>query len=95
MSVSDLIASLDVEEKARVKDERSKGVEGQTSANIVCQPWSHGKAKAKQNKNNKPKKSTTFKKKKINENEGCFICGFTGHWVKKCPHRKGRELQTE
>jgi hypothetical protein len=36
MSVSDLIASLDVEEKARVKDERSKGVEGQTSANIVC-----------------------------------------------------------
>jgi hypothetical protein len=35
MSNSDLIVSLDVEEKARVKDGQSKGVEGQTSANMV------------------------------------------------------------
>jgi hypothetical protein len=35
MSISDLIASLDVEEKARVKDGRSKGAESQTSANMV------------------------------------------------------------
>jgi hypothetical protein len=35
MSILDLIASLDVEEKARAKDGRSKGAEGQTSANMV------------------------------------------------------------
>jgi hypothetical protein len=38
MSISDLISSLDVEEKARAKDGRFKGVEGQTSANMVYQP---------------------------------------------------------
>jgi hypothetical protein len=38
MSISDLVASLDVEEKAQAKDGRSKGVEGQTSANMVHQP---------------------------------------------------------
>jgi hypothetical protein len=35
MSISDLIASLDVKEKARAKDRQSKGVEGQTSTNMV------------------------------------------------------------
>jgi hypothetical protein len=51
MSISDLIASLDVEEKAQAKDGRSKVAEGQTSANMVHQPQSHGKGKgeAKQN----------------------------------------------
>jgi hypothetical protein len=38
MSVLDLIMSLDVEERARAKDGRSKGPEGQTSANMVHQP---------------------------------------------------------
>jgi hypothetical protein len=38
MFILDLIASLDVEEKARAKDERSKEVEGQTSASMVHQP---------------------------------------------------------
>jgi hypothetical protein len=37
MSISDLIVSLDIEEKAQAKDERSKGAEGQTSANMVHQ----------------------------------------------------------
>jgi hypothetical protein len=47
MSISDLITSLDVEEKARAKDRRSKGAEGQTSANMVHQQQTHGKGKAK------------------------------------------------
>jgi hypothetical protein len=47
MSILDLIASLDVEEKARAKDGRSKEAEGQTSANMVHQPQSHGKGKDK------------------------------------------------
>jgi hypothetical protein len=52
--ILDLITSLDVEEKAWGKDGRSKGVEGQISANMVHQPQSHdkGKGKAKQNQNN-------------------------------------------
>ena len=37
ISVSDLLASLNVEEKARAKDGRSKGTAGETSANIVSQ----------------------------------------------------------
>jgi hypothetical protein len=35
MSILDFITSLDVEEKVRAKDGRSKGAEGQTSANMV------------------------------------------------------------
>jgi hypothetical protein len=38
MSISDLIASLDIEEKAQANDGRSKGVEGQTSVDLVHQP---------------------------------------------------------
>jgi hypothetical protein len=34
-SIADLIGSLDVEEKARVKDTRGKGVVGTSSANVV------------------------------------------------------------
>jgi hypothetical protein len=78
MSISDLITSLDIEEKARAKDERSKGGEGQISANMVHQSQSHGKGKDKANqnqKNNKPKQTSTFKKKKKNkEDECCFVC---------------------
>jgi hypothetical protein len=47
ISILDLIVSLDVEEKAQAKDGRSKGAEGQTSANMVHQPQTHGKGKDK------------------------------------------------
>jgi hypothetical protein len=99
MTISDLIASLDAEEKARAEDGQSKGAKGQTNANMVHQPQSHGKGKgkAKNNQNNnKPKQTTTFKKKKNNkEDEGCFMYGFPGHWAKKCPNHKGRKPQPE
>jgi hypothetical protein len=97
MSISDLIASLDVEEKAQAKDEQSKGAEGQASANMVHQPQSQdkGKGKAKQNQNsNKPKQTTTFKKKKNKEDEGCFVCGSMDHWAKKCPNHKRKKTST-
>jgi hypothetical protein len=64
ISVSDLIVSLDVEEKARVKDGRSKAAEGQTSANMVQKSHSKGKGKGKKTK---PQPTTTFKKKKFKE----------------------------
>jgi hypothetical protein len=99
MSISNLIASLDVEEKARAKDRRSKGAEGQTSANLVHQSQSHGKGKGKAKKNqnnNKPKQTTTFMKKNNNkENAGCFVCRSLDHWAKKCPNHKGRKPQPE
>jgi hypothetical protein len=96
MSISDLIVSIDIEEKARAKDKRSKGAEGRTSANMVHQQQTHGKGKGKtkQNQNNsKPKQITTFKKKKNKEDEDCFVCGSLDHWSKKCPNRKGRKPQ--
>jgi hypothetical protein len=37
MSISDLVTSLDIEEKAQLKDGRSKGAKGQTSANMMHQ----------------------------------------------------------
>jgi hypothetical protein len=56
MSILDLIAFLGVKEKAQTKDRQSKGVEDQTSVNMVHQPQTHDKGKAKQNQNNsKPK----------------------------------------
>jgi hypothetical protein len=95
MSISNLITSLDVEEKAQAKNGRSKGPKGQTSANMVHQSQSHGKGKgkAKQNQNNnKPKQTTTSKKKKNNkEDTVCFVCGSPDHWVKKCPNRKEKK----
>jgi hypothetical protein len=95
MSISDFIISLDVEEKARIKNGRSKGAESQTSANMVHQPQSHDKVKckAKQNQNNnKPNQTTTFKKKKNKEDKGCFVCGSHNHWAKKCPNQKEENL---
>jgi hypothetical protein len=97
MSISNLVASLDVEEKAQTKDGQSKWVEGQNSANMVHHLQSHGKGKGKHNKNNnKPTQNTTFKKKKNKkEDEGCFVCGSLDHWIKKCTNRKGRKSQPE
>src|SRR6185312_6553916 len=68
ISVENLIASLDVEEKARKKNVPEKGDQGQSSANLV-QKFPHGKNKG----NNKPNKTTTFKKKK-NKGFGKVLC---------------------
>ncbi|KAK1626730.1 hypothetical protein QYE76_001045 [Lolium multiflorum] len=76
ISVENLIASLDVEEKARAKDTTEKG-EGQSSANMVQKkPYSKNKGNNKPSFN-KPMKTTTFKKKKmINKADlSCFTCG--------------------
>jgi hypothetical protein len=58
--VENLIASLDVEEKAQAKDTCGKGGESTSSANLVHKNDDKGRGKQKANK---PNKTTTFSKK--------------------------------
>jgi hypothetical protein len=83
ISIKNLIASLDVEEKARAKDTRSKGGEGHSSANMVQK---NHKVKGK-TKSSKPNKTTNFKKKKNKAKLTCFTCGKMSHFAKDCPDR--------
>ena len=88
-SVAELIGSLDVEERARAKDTRGKGVES-SAANMVQRKNNNAsrnnKKKNKQENNSKPKQTTTFKKKKNNKDSGCFVCGSDEHWASLCPY---------
>ncbi|WVZ50711.1 hypothetical protein U9M48_001943 [Paspalum notatum var. saurae] len=81
ISVEELIASLDVEEKARAKD--TKGGEGHSVANTVQNQRNQGKGKGKF----KPNKTTNFKKKRNKAELPCFTCGELGHFSKDCPER--------
>ncbi|WVZ96347.1 hypothetical protein U9M48_042002 [Paspalum notatum var. saurae] len=69
ISVEELIASLDVEEKARAKD--TKGGESHSVANTVQNQRNQGKGKGKF----KPNKTTNFKKK----NKAKLLCFTCGH----------------
>ncbi|WVZ69536.1 hypothetical protein U9M48_018308, partial [Paspalum notatum var. saurae] len=84
ISVEELIASLDVEEKARAKD--TKGGEGHSVANTVQNQRNQGKGKGKF----KPNKTTNFKKKKNKAELPYFTCGELGHFFKDCPERADR-----
>ena len=96
-SVSDLIGSLDVEEKARAKDTRARVAEVGSAAHMV-QKKNYQSNKPKFNKKKSEAKgkpdskfnsshSTNFKKKK-----GAYhVCGDPNHWAPRCPKR--HELQ--
>nr|XP_045088966.1 uncharacterized protein LOC123493341 [Aegilops tauschii subsp. strangulata] len=82
--VLDLIGTLDVEEKARAKDTRARGIEGGSSANLVQKKnfqfhkfRNKGKfdGKAKFDGKNKVVQHTNFKKKK----GVCHVCGDPDH----------------
>ena len=92
--MAELIGSLDVEERARAKDNREKRVES-SAANIVQKKNSFASRNKKKNmqKNNnaKPKQTTQFKKKNNKKCGGCFVCGSDEHWASACPDRKYKQ----
>jgi hypothetical protein len=91
-SVAELIGSLDVEERARAKDIRRKGVKT-SSVNMVQKKNSNvshnNKKKNKQHNATKPKQAASSKKK--NKGAGCFVCGSTDHWESACLDRKFKQ----
>jgi hypothetical protein len=90
MTIENLIATLDIEEKARSKDVPRSGPSdgaGPSNANVV-----KGKSGRNKNKNwkGKAKQNTEFKKKKKSLADlTCFVCGEPGHIARKCRNRKG------
>ena len=88
-TIDGLIGTLDVEEKARAKDIRGKGVVGASSANLVQKNNSHKNKKKPPQNQPKTKKTTTFKKKK--KTGACYVCASTDHFAAKCPNRKGND----
>jgi len=74
-TIDGLIGTLDVEEKARAKDARGKGIVGTSSANFVQKNNSHKNKKKPLQNQTKTKQTTTFKKKKKKKKKGaCFVC---------------------
>nr|CAI44606.1 P0650D04.10 [Oryza sativa Japonica Group] len=88
-SVEGLIASLDVEEKAREKDAASKGDGGQSSANVVhkAQNKNRGNTKLSRPPTSRSRRRTTTIPNQ--DERTCFVCGQVGHLARKCPQRKG------
>jgi hypothetical protein len=92
MTVESLIATLDVEEKAKSKDVPRYGPmdSGTSNANVV-EGKSVGKNKNKSNWKQKAKQNTDFKKKKNLADLTCFVCGEYGHIARKCRNRNGKK----
>ena len=92
--MAELIGSLDVEERARAKDNRRKGVES-SATNMVQKKNSFAfrnkKKNMQENNNAKPKQTAQFKKKNNKKGGGCFVCGSDEHWASACPDRKYKQ----
>jgi hypothetical protein len=89
--VAELIGSLDVEERARAKDTRGKGIDT-SSVNMVQKKNSNvshnNKKKNMQQNAMKPNQAASNKK---NKGAICFVCGNTDHWANTCPDHKFKQ----
>ena len=95
-SVTDLIATLGVEENARAKDTHGKKAhEESSSANLVQKKNFHAAQRKKKNRPAVKPKAATFKKKGKEKEKGlCFVCGASDHWAKECPDRKDKQKKS-
>ena len=94
MTVEGLIATLDVEEKARAKDVPQPSTQDTSTANLV--DGGAGSSKNFKNKGKGAKKTTGFKKKKKTKGDfNCFVCGEAGHLARKCRMRKGKKVNQQ
>jgi hypothetical protein len=91
ISVENLTASLNVEEKALAKDNIEKGNEEKASVHFIERNHGKNKGKPKQPAFN-AKQNTAFKKKKKDKAElSCFTCEELGHFAKYCPERANKK----
>jgi hypothetical protein len=78
--------------KAIEKDKHIKGLEGNSSANLVqnknFRPQNNAKVKFKKVIVNP---TTSFMKRKANMKGECFIYGGSGHWTKDCLECKDKK----
>ena len=96
ISTEDLVIALDVEKKG--KSERCSkhfccGREWCYITNIVEKKF-YNKNKGKMQNNGKPKKTTNFKKKKVEKDDKIranYVCGKGRHLAKNCRHRKNKD----
>jgi hypothetical protein len=89
-SIVDLIGSLNVEEKARAKNTREKGVIGTSSANVVQKNNSNKSHnnKKKKNKQKTPQRLNRQPILKKKNKENCFVCDDSDHFASECENRK-------
>jgi hypothetical protein len=92
-AVVDLIGTLDVEEKARAKDNtHGKGIVGSSSTNLVQKKNNNAfKNKNKPHQNQPKAKQTAQFKQKKSPTGKCYCCGSTKHFAAKCPDRKDKK----
>jgi hypothetical protein len=91
ITVENLIQSLDVEEKARVKDNTKKGNEEHRAHFVQKSFKGKNKGKRKQQPFNAKATTTVKKKKKDKFETPCLTCGELGHFAKDCPKRADRK----
>ncbi|XP_024310291.1 uncharacterized protein LOC112268628 [Brachypodium distachyon] len=78
--VEQLIASLDVEEKARAKDTTEKAADFPSNGNMVQRNFrGNGKNKGEKSTDNKPAQTITFKKKKKHGRDSTVLMGNKSH----------------